>query len=195
MDPSSGPTPRDSRHGQRGRDSVLGTDVLTVRHLEPDQGAWRTALPAAPSQPTLHRNVKQRSTSPDEPRTAVADFKSRRPGHACGLLECSGVRVVKSGGTATPDPTTEATLPCSSEKRLSAPKVFDFNHDYQTVTYYVRWSTTARGPDRPPPSRQWWREQPGGARTMNWSGASSGSISAMASKTPTATCITSTEAR
>jgi type IV pilus assembly protein PilW len=114
---------------------VPGTDVLTVRYLDSSKG-WKIN----PTGSTLVANkdgtLKQINLAPMSDEANVATFKN---GDLAMLADCSNAQVfaVNGGGTATLVPNgSNFALP--SGQGIAAPKVFDFNHDFQTVTYYVQ---------------------------------------------------------
>lgn len=115
---------------------VKGTAVLTLRYLNPARG-WAvnpsgTTLTANTDGTLKQINLVQMSGEPP-----VADFKA---GDLAMLADCSTAQVfaVDGGGTATLSTNTSNFAKPSAQQGAAAPKVFDFNTDYQTVTYYLK---------------------------------------------------------
>jgi len=119
---------------------VIGTDVLTVRYVNADRG-WAigsggtTIATAASTGSAIASITLAPAASSSEP--PASDFAS---GDLAMLADCSNAQVfavTKSGSTLTPDSTNNFGTP-APQQPLSAPKLFDFNRDFQTVTYYVK---------------------------------------------------------
>lgn len=119
---------------------VIGTDVLTVRYVNADRG-WAigsggTSIATAASTGAAIASITLApAASSSEP--PASDFAS---GDLAMLADCSNAQVfavTKSGSTLTPDGTNNFGTP-APQQPLSAPKLFDFNRDFQTVTYYVK---------------------------------------------------------
>jgi type IV pilus assembly protein PilW len=118
---------------------VVGASVLTLRYLEPSSG-WAVA-PSGSSGSTfttnadgsLTINLKQQSGEPD-----ISNFKA---GDTLAMLaDCSRAQiyaVTGQGSSAITSTSANFTQPVA-QQGMAAPKLFDFNHDYQTVTYYLR---------------------------------------------------------
>lgn len=123
-------------------DRVVGTDVLTVRYVDSSRG-WAvvdgsisgTHLTVAAASPNEIQNISLAQATSSEP--PVSDFVA---GDLAMLADCSNAQVfavTKAGALLTPDSSNNLATP-APQQPLSAPKVFDFNQDYQTVTYYVK---------------------------------------------------------
>jgi len=121
-------------------DRVKGTDVITVRYVNADRG-WAigsggTTIATAASTGSAITSISIAPASSSEP--PATDFTS---GDMAMLADCSNAQVfavTKSGSaTLTPDSTRNWAAP-APQQPLSAPKLFDFNRDFQTVTYYVK---------------------------------------------------------
>jgi type IV pilus assembly protein PilW len=122
---------------------VVGTDVLTVRYMDSSRG-WSVVAPGvtgthlavSASSPNAIQSITLAQATSSEP--PVSDFVS---GHLAMLADCSASQVfavAKASTTMlTPDSSNNYGAP-APQQPLSAPKVFDFNTDYQTVTYYVK---------------------------------------------------------
>jgi len=123
---------------------VVGTDVLTVRYVNDSRG-WTvvdptvtgTHLAVAASSPNAIQSITLAQATSSEP--PPSDFTA---GDLAMLADCSNAQVFavdKAGAVLTPSatPTYNTAIPAPLQP-LSAPKVFDFNRDFQTVTYYVK---------------------------------------------------------
>ena len=118
---------------------VVGADVLTLRYLDVS-GGWAlggssTVIGAADGK--LHHITI--APAPNEP--AVADV--HRPGDLLMLADCSGSQIFSAnlqGGAFYPDaPATGLNLAQpTAPPPMSAPRLFAFNHDFHTVTYYLQ---------------------------------------------------------
>lgn len=128
--------------GKAINDRVVGADVITVRYMNSSRG-WAIVddsvtgshLAVATSSPNEIESITlAKSNSAEPPLTDFAD------GDIAMLADCSNAQVfavTKSGSVLTPDSANNFSTP-APQQPLSAPKVFDFNRDYQTVTYYLR---------------------------------------------------------
>ncbi|WP_158543464.1 PilW family protein [Dyella solisilvae] len=122
---------------------VIGSSVLTVRHLDTSRG-WalggsssvNTAADGTVSSITLSPN---KDTEP-----AISTFK---PGHLALLANCSSAEIFAVDGPNAAGQLSPAAVGTDSanntgkpvaQQPQSAPRLFDFNTDYQTVTYYLR---------------------------------------------------------
>ncbi|SFS04913.1 type IV pilus assembly protein PilW [Dyella sp. OK004] len=122
-------------------DRVKGTDVITVRYVNSSRG-WAignggTSIATAASTGAVITSITLApASSVGEP--PASDFAS---GDMAMLADCSNAQIfaVTKSGTATLTPDSANNFdPPSPQQPLSAPKLFDFNRDYQTVTYYVK---------------------------------------------------------
>lgn len=129
--------------GKAVGDRVVGADVVTVRYMNSSRG-WAvvddtvtgTHLAVATSSPNEIESITLAQSSSSEP--PLADFED---GHVAMLADCSTAQVFavdKSGNKLTPGDATANFSTPAPQKPLSAPKLFDFNRDYQTVTYYLQ---------------------------------------------------------
>jgi type IV pilus assembly protein PilW len=115
--------------GQR----VIGADVLTVRYVDASKG-W-----ALGGSSTIDANdVVNLAPGASEP--PVSHF---RAGDLAMLADCSSAQVYAAdvaGGTITPKAqgAGNLALPTPLASVQGAPKLFDFNQDFQTVTYYLK---------------------------------------------------------
>lgn len=123
-------------------DRVPGTAVLTVRYLNPSRG-WaigRTGYSyITPATAGSASSVSSITIAPDtsvgEP--PASDFKS---GDLAMLADCSNAQIFAvddSSGTLSPNTSKNNGTP-SLQQPSSAPRLFDFNRDFETVTYYVK---------------------------------------------------------
>lgn len=128
--------------GKAVGDRVVGTDVVTVRYVEASRG-WSvvdavttgTHLAVAASSPNAIESITLAVASSSEP--PVSDFTS---GDLAMLADCSNAQIFavsKASNVLTPSATSNLAIP-APQQPLAAPKLFDFNRDYQTVTYYVK---------------------------------------------------------
>jgi len=116
---------------------VLGSSVLTVRYLN---GARGWVLNGTTSFMTLSgTNVTKVTVVPQAGEPLFSDVTA---GDLMMLADCNSAQVFSataaasgSGGSVTPDSTNFAK-PVQPSGVL--PKLFDFNRDYQTVTYFLQ---------------------------------------------------------
>ena len=127
---------------------VKGTDVLTVRYVNPSSGwaivpatAVGSHLATASSAATI-TSITLSPLAGEPPLTNIAN------GDLFMLADCSNAQIfpatATSTGLITPLANTTdgfgtgaANLPTAQEPE-SVPKVFDVNRDFQTVTYYLK---------------------------------------------------------
>jgi type IV pilus assembly protein PilW len=120
---------------------VVGTDVITVRYMNSSRG-WSvvddsvagTHMAVAASSPNTIKNITLAQSSSAEP--PLSDFGAT---DLAMLADCSNAQVFaisKAGSVLTPDSSGNFSTP-APQQPLSAPKLFDFNRDFQTVTYYL----------------------------------------------------------
>ncbi|PWK92847.1 PilW family protein [Fulvimonas soli] len=129
--------------GKAVNNRVVGTDVLTVRYVNDsrgwavvDSGVTGTHLAVATSSPNAILSVTLAQATSSEP--PPSDFTA---GHFAMLADCSNAQVFavnKSGNVLTPAGASSSFATPAPMQPLSAPKLFDFNRDFQTVTYYVK---------------------------------------------------------
>lgn len=118
---------------------VVGTSVLTLRYVNPARG-WDVMPVGSAAGTTLTANtdgtLKQINLNPMANEPPVTDFKS---GDLALLATCSGGQVfaVDGGGTKTLLPNGSNFALPSAQTNAAGAKLFDFNTDFQTVTYYV----------------------------------------------------------
>ena len=119
---------------------VIGTDVITVRYVNADRGwaigAGGTSIATAASSGSAIASITIAQATSSEP--PPADFAS---GDMAMLADCSNAQVfaVTKSGAATLTPTSANNFAAPAPQQpLSAPKLFDFNRDFQTVTYWLK---------------------------------------------------------
>ena len=118
--------------GTAAGNRVMGADVLTIRYLKPGSG-WAIA----PGGSTINAaggsvNTITLGQLPGEQPTAAFT------GSLAMLADCSNAQVFavsNAGGTLTPQNNFAQPLNITNG---SAPRVFDFTNDFQTVTYYLQ---------------------------------------------------------
>ncbi|MEO7066245.1 MAG: PilW family protein [Rhodanobacter sp.] len=123
---------------------VNGADILTVRYVSSSRG-WAVGgsatIATTGSTAAITSITLATLASTGEP--PANDFAS---GHLAMLADCSGAQifpVTVAGSSSTSAVLTPVLAPTSlgtptAQPPQSAPKLFDFNRDYQTVTYYLR---------------------------------------------------------
>ncbi|THD06448.1 PilW family protein [Rhodanobacter lindaniclasticus] len=127
---------------------VKGADVLTVRYVDPAAG-WAIVPPGVTGSTLATSSSAATITSITlAPRTGEPPVSNAANGDLFMLADCSNAQIfpatASSVGVITPVANTTdgfgtgaANLPTAQEPE-SAPKVFDVNRDFQTVTYYLK---------------------------------------------------------
>lgn len=130
--------------GKAVDDRAVGTSVLTVRFLDPSRG-WAIVPTGSATGSTMAQQADgslQITLNPLTDEPPKTDFKD---GDLAMLADCSNAQifaasvtsgVVKSNGTGTASGQNFAQP--RGPQGLAAPKLFDFNRDFLTVTYYVK---------------------------------------------------------
>jgi type IV pilus assembly protein PilW len=124
---------------------VKGTDVLTVRYVNPSAG-W--AIGGAGSSLATSSSAATITSITLNPQTGEPPVSNATNGDLFMLADCSNAQIfpatASSTGVITPVANTTdgfgtgtANLPTAQEPE-SVPKVFDVNRDFQTVTYYLK---------------------------------------------------------
>lgn len=122
---------------------VSGTSVLTIRYLRPNSG-WAIIPPggaAAGSAVTANPDgsVASITLSPMAGEPALATFGAN---DLAMLADCSAAYVMavsgQGGNTLTVTGANYAKPKILDLAGGAAPRVFDFNNDFQTVTYYLK---------------------------------------------------------
>lgn len=117
---------------------VPGTDVLTIRYVNPGRGwligAGHSTITGT-SAGLLSSITLNPDTATDEP--PASDFKT---GDLAMLADCSNAQIFAAdygSGAITPNAANNFSTP-AVQQPSSAPRVYDFNRDFQTVTYYLQ---------------------------------------------------------
>lgn len=122
--------------GKEVGERLVGTDVLTMRYLDASRG-WRLGDTSKVIPNADGSTLKEIDLDPAANEPPVTDFK----GSMAMVADCSSAQVfaVTGSGTAvlTPDATNNFAAPLALQPQ-SAPRLFDFVHDMQNVTYYVQ---------------------------------------------------------
>lgn len=111
---------------------VVGSDVLTIRYLKPGSG-WAITSTGSTIAATSG-SVDTITLKPLSGEPAVSAFTST----LAMLADCSNAQVFtvsNSSGTLTPNNNYASPLDISQG---SAPRVYDFSNDFQTVTYFLQ---------------------------------------------------------
>ncbi|MGA7438252.1 MAG: PilW family protein [Luteibacter sp.] len=111
---------------------VSGSDVLTIRYLDGTRG-W--TLDGTNSKMTIASQVVTSvSVKPQTGEPPLTDIKT---GDLMMLADCNASQVFSakvSGSTITAD----SNYVSLAQPTGVAPRLFDFNRDYQTITYYLQ---------------------------------------------------------
>ena len=127
---------------------VKGADVLTVRYVNPSAGWAITPTGVAGSQLATSSSAATITSITLVQRTGEPPVSNAANGDLFMLADCSNAQIfpatASSTGVIIPVANTTdgfgagaANLPTAQEPE-SAPKVFDVNRDFQTVTYYLK---------------------------------------------------------
>lgn len=111
---------------------VVGSDLLTIRYLKPGSG-WAITSTGSTIAATSG-SVDTITLKPLSGEPAVSAFTST----LAMLADCSNAQVFtvsNSSGTLTPNNNYASPLDISQG---SAPRVYDFSNDFQTVTYFLQ---------------------------------------------------------
>lgn len=113
---------------------VVGTSVLTLRYVDASRGWSLGASSYVVSEPSGTIVSIHLAPASDEP--PLKDFKA---GDLAMLADCSGGQVFAVSGSPdlTPDPALNLAAPVARPAQ-AAPRLFDFNTDVVTVTYYLK---------------------------------------------------------
>ena len=125
---------------------VKGTDVLTVRYVNPSSG-W--AIGGAGSTVATSGSTGTVTSITLIPQTTLGEpaLTNVKNGHLFMLADCSSAQIFPATfASPTITPTTDTTNGFgtgsanqpTAQQPESVPKVFDVNTDFQTVTYYVK---------------------------------------------------------
>ncbi|MGB3463545.1 MAG: PilW family protein [Rhodanobacter lindaniclasticus] len=127
---------------------VKGADVLTVRYVNPAAGWAIVPSGVTGSQLATSSSAATITSITLAQRTGEPPVSNAANGDLFMLADCSNAQIfpatASSVGVITPVANTTdgfgtgaANLPTAQEPE-SAPKVFDVNRDFQTVTYYLK---------------------------------------------------------
>lgn len=121
---------------------VLGSDVITVRYVNSSSG-WSIGRPGGSSIATSS-STGIISSITLSPLTASGEPPASNfvNGDLAMLADCSNAEifaVANSGGVLTPSATNNFTgSNPAAQQPESAPRLYDVNRDFQTVTYYLK---------------------------------------------------------
>jgi len=124
-------------------DRVPGTSVLTIRYLRPNSGWAIVSAGSAVAGSTITANpdgsVASISLTPMAGEPSVTTFGAN---DLAMLADCSAAYVMavsgQGGNTLTVTGANYAKPKILDLTGGAAPRVFDFNNDFQTVTYYLK---------------------------------------------------------
>lgn len=130
--------------GKAVGDRVVGTSVLTVRYLRPGSG-WAVVPSGSASGTTIDATASPMTITLN-PLTGEDPYTVFQNGDLAMLATCSMASVYAvsdSGNTLTLSGANYAQPPdispqVGATQQPAAPRVFDFNRDFQTVTYYLK---------------------------------------------------------
>jgi type IV pilus assembly protein PilW len=129
-------------------DRVKGADVITVRYVNSDAG-WTIVPPGSSTGSTIQTtssggvdSLASVTINPLSGEPPATDFAS---GDLAMLADCSSAQIFAlssvASGVLTVDTAASVNLtttPPPVPNPQSAPKLFDVNRDFRTVTYYLR---------------------------------------------------------
>jgi type IV pilus assembly protein PilW len=119
---------------------VPGTSVITVRYVNPTRG-WAIGTPGGSqiATSTSSGTISSITLAPVPGEPPTTDFLGA---DLAMLADCSNAEifaVTKSGAILTPNPALNFTGSSpAAQQPEAAPKLFDVNRDFQTVTYYLK---------------------------------------------------------
>ena len=164
--------------GTRVGERVKGTSVVTMRYVDPSSGwsvggAGGTTLSASSTFGEI-TTITLNPRSGEPPSTNFSD------GDLAMLADCSGAQIFAARYSSADGTLSVAKADDFGDSQPvstgmgSAPKLFDVNRDFQTVTYYLK-LVSVNGDDQPPLTGALMRRVNGGltaGRTAKRSGAS-----------------------
>ncbi|WP_266167876.1 PilW family protein [Dyella subtropica] len=115
---------------------VVGASVITVRYVDGSRG-WAIGNNSTMTTDT-DGTVASITLAPGTGEPPIEDFAA---GDLAMLADCSNAQIfaVNGGGTATLSPKSSDNYDKPlAYKQQSAPRLFDFNSDFLTVTYYLK---------------------------------------------------------
>ncbi|MFC5741601.1 PilW family protein [Dyella tabacisoli] len=118
---------------------VVGADVITVRYVNSSRGwAIGSGTVATTNGAASGNTISSIALTQGTGEPPITDFKS---GDLAMLADCSNAQIfvadATSAGVITPNASKNYSMP-TAQPPQSAPKLFDFNRDFQTVTYYLK---------------------------------------------------------
>ena len=149
--------------GKAVNSRVIGTDVITVRYLDPDRG-WAiggsgTSIATVPSTGAID-SITLRPLPGEPPVTDYANGTVM-------LADCSGAQVFHMGRSGSQLWFTGYTFARPVLPRsMSAPKLFNFGSSFHAVTYYVKVVDNGNGQT----TGALVRRVDGGPKYMGWGG-------------------------
>lgn len=123
--------------GKVAGDRVVGSDVLTVRYIKPGSGWAIVPSSGGSSGSSISATNGTVDTITLNPLAGEPDA-STFTGNLALLADCSNAQVFNvsnASGTLSPNDNYAQPLDISQG---AAPRVYDFDNDFQTITYYVR---------------------------------------------------------
>ncbi|WP_158543442.1 PilW family protein [Dyella solisilvae] len=114
---------------------VIGSSVLTLRYIDNARGWALGSRSYVVADPTTGL-VSSIHLAPAADEPPLSDFKA---GDLAMFADCSGAQVFAVSGSPdlAPDPSRNFAQPIARTP-YSAPRLFDFNRDLVTVTYYLK---------------------------------------------------------
>ncbi len=163
--------------GMAAGNRIRGTDVITVRYVDPSSGWAIGAAGSSISKTSSDGSISSIILNPRAGEPPRSDFSS---GDLVMLADCSGSQIfaanyVAASGTLTlpSDRNFDSSRP-TAPRLESAAKLFDLNRNLQTVTYYLK-LVSANNDSKPPLTGALIRRVNGGLRldgSTNQPGAS-----------------------
>jgi len=113
---------------------ALGTSVLTLRYVDGSRGWALGGSSYVVSDPA--GNILSIHLAPASSEPPLSDFDAS---HLAMLSDCSGGQIFAIHGNPdlVPDPSQNFAAPVARASQ-AAPRLFDFNTDFATVTYFVK---------------------------------------------------------
>lgn len=127
--------------GKSPGNRVVGTSVLTLRYVDGSRGWALGGTSYVVSEPS--GTIVSIHLAPSTGEPPLTDFKA---GDLAMLSDCSGGQVFAVNGNPdlVPEPTLNFTAPVAHPAQAT-PRLFDFNTDFLTVTYFAKVVTNDDG--------------------------------------------------
>lgn len=123
-------------------DRVVGADVLTLRYLDSSAG-WAVVGSPGTRVNATGSALTSVTLVPASSESAASAFTS---GDLAMLADCSNAQIFAADRSGTDIAVNGANLGTPSpQEPLSAPRLFDLNKDYKTVTYFLQVKDTGNG--------------------------------------------------